>query len=244
MKISAHYFAPSDHSTTAFSPVIPVTANLNVGPRLRVFIADDHALVREGLKMLISTQSDMEVVGEAGDGEVAFRLARELRPDVVVMDVSMPEVNGAQATERLRAACPKVKVLALSAYQDEAHVRQLLASGAVGYVLKKAVADELAGAIRAVSRGQIFLDSHLDPMVVARLTGKDEADGDAALSPREREVLMLTAWGHTNKEIAAKLHLSVKTVEGHKTRLMEKLELESRAELVRYALRRGWLRDE
>jgi DNA-binding NarL/FixJ family response regulator len=212
---------------------------------LRVFIADDHAVVREGIKLLINTQPDMEVIGEAGDGEEASRQARQLLPDVVVMDVSMPGLNGAQATERIKVTCPQVKVLALSAYQDEAHIRQLLASGASGYVLKKTIAEELTTAIRTIARGGV----HIDPAIVGKIVGGyinpvGPEGNEGNLSPREKEVLLLIAWGHTNKEIAARLHLSVKTVEGHKARIMEKLELQSRADLVRFALRRGWLTDE
>lgn len=212
---------------------------------LRIFIADDHALVRAGIKMLIDAQPDMDVIGEAGNGEDAWRQARDLNPDLVVMDVSMPELNGAQATERLKAVCPHIKVLALSAYQDEAHIRQLLASGASGYVLKRAIAEELTTAIRTVARGGV----HLDPIIAGKVVGGyvnpiSVQTGDASLSAREKQVLMLIAWGHTNREIALKLHLSVKTVEGHKSRLMVKLDFQSRADLVRYALSRGWLQDE
>lgn len=213
--------------------------------KLRVFVADDHTLMREGLRLLIDRQPDMEVIGEAADGVNAWRQARELRPDVVVMDVSLPELSGAQATERLKAACPTVRVLALSFYEDEAHIRQLLASGAAGYVLKKAAADELASAIRTVARGGV----HLDPSIAGRVVGgyvnpaSPDAGGDGLLTPRETEILMLVARGHTNKEIAGQLHLSVKTVEGHKTKIGEKLGLQTRADMVRYALRRGWLQE-
>lgn len=212
---------------------------------LRVFIADDHALVRSGIKMLIESQPDMQVIGEAGDGEDAWRQACALLPDVVVMDVSMPLLNGAQATERLKAACPQIKILALSAYQDEAHIRQLLAAGASGYVLKKAIAEELTMAIRTIAQGGVHLDPTIAGKVVVGYVNPTTVEtGDASLSAREHEVLMLIAWGHSNREIAQKLHLSVKTVEGHKARLMSKLNLQSRADLVRYALRRGWLQDD
>ena len=213
--------------------------------KIRILLADDHALVREGLRLLIEKQPDMEVVGEAGDGEQAWKMARELRPDVIVMDVSMPELNGAQATERILTTCPDIKILAVSAYQDEAHIRQLLASGAVGYVLKKVASQELANAIRVVSKGGVHLDPAIAGQVVGGYVNPVTGEvGDGGLSPREMEVLMLVAWGHTNREIAAKLHLSVKTIEGHKAKIGEKLGLTTRAEVVRYALRRGWLRDE
>lgn len=211
----------------------------------RVFIADDHAVVREGIKMLINSQVDMEVIGEAGDGENAWRKARELHPDVVVMDVSMPELNGAQATERLKAVCPEMHVLALSAYQDEAHIRQLLANGASGYVLKKAIAEELTTAIRTVIKGGTHLDSQIAGRIVEDYVHPQKTRaGEQSISDREREVLALIAWGYSNKEIASRLHLSVKTVEGHKTRIFGKLGFTSRADAVRYALDRGWLEKE
>ncbi len=213
--------------------------------KLQVFIADDHAIVREGIKLLINSQSDMMVVGEAGDGEEAWQKMRLLNPDVAVMDVSMPLLNGAQTTERLKVSCPQIKVLALSAYQDEAHIRQLLASGASGYVLKKAIAEELTTAIRTVARGGVHLDPAIaGKIVVGYINPVGQENNADTLSAREREVLILVAWGHTNKEIAERLLISVKTVEGHKARILEKLNFKSRAEIVRYALRRGWLQDE
>ena len=211
---------------------------------IRVFVADDHVLVREGLRLIIESQTDMEVTGEASDGQEAWHRIRELRPDVAVMDVSMPLLNGSQATERVRLNCPDVKVLAVSAYGDEAHIRQLLASGASGYVLKKAASQELATAIRVVAAGGVHLDPQIAGQVVEGFVNPTGTEGDGGMSAREIEILMLVAYGHTNKEIAAKLHLAVKTVEGHKTRINEKLKLRTRAELVRFALRRGWLRDE
>ncbi len=213
--------------------------------KLNVFIADDHSIVRQGIRLLIDSQPDMQVIGEAGDGEEACRQVREMKPDVVVMDVSMPKLNGAQATERLRVTTPTSRILALSAYSDEAHVRQLLASGAAGYVLKRAIAEELTAAIRTVAGGGV----HLDPTIAGKVVGgyinpASEAGSDSGLTAREQEILILVAWGHSNKEIAAQLHLSVKTIEGHKTRLMDKLGLQSRADLVRFALRRGWLKED
>jgi two-component system response regulator NreC len=213
--------------------------------KLRVFLADDHAVVREGLKLLVNSQADMEVVGEAGDGNAAFREAQALEPDVVVMDVSMPQLNGAQATERLKVVCPHIKVVALSAFADEMHVRQLLASGASGYVLKRTVAEELTKAIRTVESGGTYLDPAVAGAVVAGYTNHVfTCKGADSLSEREREVLLEVARGYTNKEIGEHLHLSVKTVEGHKSRILEKLDLQSRADIVRYALRQGWLKDE
>lgn len=208
----------------------------------RIFVAEDHAVVREGVKLLLQSQPDMEIVGEAGDGESAWRGIREIAPDVAVVDVAMPGLNGAQLTERLRAGAPNVRVLALSAYADAAHIRALVEAGAAGYVLKRAAAAELTGAIRTVARGETHFPADLLP-------NADDSEGrvfgnDVQLSPREVDIVKLVAWGHSNKEIAARLHLSVKTVEGYKTRLFEKLGLHSRVELVRYALKRDWLCEE
>ncbi len=212
--------------------------------KMKVFIADDHALVREGIKLLISAQPDMEVIGEAGDGQSAAREVRRLQPDVVLMDVSMPLLGGAEATEQIMVSCPQTRVLALSAHQDEAHIRQLLNSGARGYVLKKAIAEELTGAIRTVARGGVYLDAAIAGGIVQGYLNPTQSSEGEALSGREQEVLVHIAWGHTNREIADKLHLSVKTIEGYKTRLMEKLGLRSRSDIVRYALRHGWLQED
>lgn len=213
--------------------------------KLRILLADDHAIVREGLKMLIGVQPDMEIAGEAGDGEEAWRMAKTLLPDIVVMDVSMPQMNGAQATERLRVLCPNVKIIALSAYADEIHVRQLLAAGASGYVLKRTIAEELTKAIRTVAKGGTYLDPAIAGQIVGGYVNPDKNGNSVGnLSSREQEVLLDIARGYTNKEIAERLHLSVKTVEGHKARIMGKLEVQSRAGLVRYALQQGWLQSD
>ena len=225
-------------------PTLTAPAPLLKSETIKVFIADDHVLVREGLRLIIETQSDMEVVGEASDGQEAWTRIVELRPDVALLDVSMPLLNGAQTTERLRFNCPEIKVLAVSAYGDEAHIRQLLASGASGYVLKKAASQELANAIRVVASGGVHLDPQIAGQVVGGFVSQSGNENDGGLSAREMEVMQLVAYGHTNKEIAAKLHLSVKTVEGNKTRINEKLRIKTRADVVRYALRRGWLHDE
>lgn len=213
---------------------------------LRVFLADDHAVVREGLKALINAQPGMEVSGEAGDGRAACQQIRELLPDVAVMDVSMPEMNGAQATAELKRTCPQVKVLALTVHEDKGYLRQLLESGADGYVLKRAAAEELIHAIRTVAAGGVYLDPALAGEVVGGFVRKPTVRGSlegGELSDREAEVVRLIASGYSNKEIAAQLDLSVKTVETYKTRSMEKLGLRSRADLVRYALQCGWLRE-
>jgi DNA-binding NarL/FixJ family response regulator len=213
---------------------------------LRIFLADDHTVMREGLKSLVNAQADMDVIGEASNGRTALQQARELQPDVVVMDVSMPELNGIQVTERLKRVCQKIKVLVLTAHDESGYLRQLLQVGASGYVVKKAAAEELINAIRVVAAGGVYLDPTLAGQVVCGYVGNRRLKGASqglALSERETEVLRLVAWGYTNKEIAAYLTISVKTVETHKANLMEKLDLKSRVEMVRYALHQGWLRE-
>ena len=209
---------------------------------LRVFVAEDHALVREGLVLLINSHGDMEVVGEAGDGESAWRVVRDVSPDVAVLDVSLPQLNGAQVAGRIRAGCPTVKILGLSAYGDAAHVRAFVEAGASGYLLKHAAACELVEAIRTVADGGTYFTPELLP--VANEEAGQVFQSDIPLSTREIEVVRLVAWGYSNKDMAVRLHVSSKTVEGYKTRLFEKLALSSRVELVRYALKRGWLEDE
>ena len=214
--------------------------------QIRVFLADDHAVVREGLKALINTQPGMVVVGEASDGLDACERVPKLRPDVVVMDVSMPGLTGSQATERLRHECPLVKILALTVHEDKGYIRQLLAAGAAGYVLKRAAAEELIHAIRVVASGGVYLDPTMAGKVVGgfvRRANETRHSSSTALSEREVEVAQLTAAGHSNKEIATRLELSVKTVETYRARAMEKLDLKSRADLVRYAVQQGWLQD-
>jgi DNA-binding NarL/FixJ family response regulator len=212
--------------------------------KLRVFLADDHAVVREGLKALINAQPGMEVIGEAADGQAALDAATQLQPDVVVMDISMPGLSGAKATERLKQACPRVKVLALTVHEDRGYLRQLLEAGASGYVLKRAAAEELVHAIRTVAGGGMYLDPSLVGKVVGSFVSKQsatEVSKGTGLSDREEEVVRLIAQGYSNKEIAARLTLSVKTVETYKARSLEKLGLRGRTDLVRHALQRGWL---
>lgn len=215
--------------------------------KLRVLLADDHEMMREGLKMLVNRQTDMETVGEADNGRAAIALAQELKPDVVVMDISMPELNGLKATERLKKLCPEIKVLTLTRHADDAYLRQLLKAGASGYLLKKSAAGELVRAIRAVASGDTYLDPVLTKQVVAHAFGRLDRRGtstDKSLSGREEEVLRLIAWGHANKEIAARLDISVRTIEVYKTRAMEKMGMKNRIDIVRYALLKGWLQDD
>jgi DNA-binding NarL/FixJ family response regulator len=211
---------------------------------LRIFLADDHAVVREGLKALINSQPDMQVIGEAEDGRAACQRARDLQPDIVILDVSMPHLNGAQAAEQLKRVCPNAKVLALTVHEDTGYLRQLLKAGAAGYVLKRSAAEELIHAIRIVAAGGIYLDPNLAGKVVDRFVRKPSTNTalqGSDLSDRETEVLRLMAQGYSNKEIAAQLNISIKTVETYKARSMEKLGLHSRVEIVRYGLQQGWL---
>jgi DNA-binding NarL/FixJ family response regulator len=215
--------------------------------KVRVLVAEDHATVREGLKLLLENEPDMEVVGEAADGREALRLARELLPDVAVMDISMPGWDGLQATRALREACPLVNVLALTRHADYGFLREMLRAGARGYVLKQSPSSELIRAVRAVAAGQGYLDPSVTAKVVRGYTGegpKTGAESAAPVGEREEEVLRLIALGRSNKEIAARLSVSVKTVETHKANGMRKLGLGSRADVVSYAIFRGWMRND
>lgn len=213
--------------------------------RIRVLICEDHALFREGLRALLSAHPTLEVVGDARDGNEAVQLAKSLRPDVVLMDMEMPELNGLEATRRVRRAVPASRVLMLTLYDDEEIVAECLEAGAAGYVLKEAPSSQLVYAIEAVQRGQRYLS----PRVLSRVVPGNGRHGKSAaktnfdlLTPREREVLRLLAEGHSVKQIALRLGLSVKTVDVHKSNLMRKLDLHDRAELVKYALRRKLIR--
>jgi DNA-binding NarL/FixJ family response regulator len=214
--------------------------------KLRIMLADDHVTVREGLKMIINAQADMEVVGFAGDGRETVARAQELLPDVLVMDISMPKLSGLKATEKLQEVCPQVKVLTLSRHADDGYIRELIRAGACGYVLKQSAPSELLHAIRAVAAGGKYIDSKLAAKVMNNLTGqatKLRGAATGSLSERESEVLRLIALGYSNKEIAAHLSLSVKTIEVHKANAMRKLNITSRIGLVRYAIFQGWLQD-
>ena len=208
--------------------------------RIRVLLADDHAVVREGLKAVVAADPGMEVVGEAADGPSAVDLAARLDPDVVVVDVSMPGFGGAEVTAQVRRDHPGQKVLALTVHEDRGYARLMREAGVSGYVLKRAAADELVRAIRAVAAG----GTYFDPALPGAATPPPVGGGPPVeLSDREEEVVRLIARGYSNKEIAARLDLSVKTVETYKARSLEKLNLRTRVDIVRYATQRGWLAD-
>ena len=214
--------------------------------KLRIMLADDHETVREGLKMIVDAQNDMEVVGFAADGREAVARAQELLPDVLVMDISMPKLNGLKATEKLKEVYPQVKVLTLSRHADDGYLRELLAAGACAYVLKQSAPTELIHAIRAVAAGGKYIDPKLAGKVMGTYSGRSgtpRGEVKGSLSDRESEVLRLIALGYSNKEIAARLSLSVKTIEVHKANAMRKLNITSRINLVRYAIFQGWLQD-
>ena len=211
---------------------------------VRILLADDHIVVRHGLKRVIEEQSDLLVVAEAGDGETAVRRAMELKPDVVVMDISMPGMNGLAATRKLRQMLPTAAIVTLTRHTDDAYLQELLRAGASGYVLKQSAPVELLQAIRAAAAGRQYIDSALTARVTAAFLGTQARQGSqprGGISDRESEVLRLIACGHSNKEIAARLSLSVKTVEAHKANAMRKLELNGRIDIVNYAILQGWL---
>jgi DNA-binding NarL/FixJ family response regulator len=207
-------------------------------PRIRILLADDHAIVRQGFRMILSAQNDLDIVGEAGNGREAVELAAKLRPDVVVMDVTMPELNGIEATRRLTADNPHIRVVALSMHKDSVYVREILRAGARGYLLKDSVADDLVAAVRAVAAGEGYLSPAISNAVLDDYR-KHVTNPIDMLSSREREVLQMLAEGKTNKEIAVTLNLSVYTVDAHRGRIMEKLNVHSINELVRFAVRNG-----
>jgi len=210
--------------------------------KIHILIADDHSIVREGVRMILDGQEDFEVVGEASTGRQALEEARRLRPDVVVMDISMPDMTGIEATAKIRSELSGTQVMGLTMHEDESYVFALLKAGAAGYVLKRAAAEDLVAAVRAAHQGEAFLYPTVAKLVVQdflqRATAQDRATLDG-LTEREREVLTLIAEGLTNQEIAGRLYISIKTVQTHRAHIMEKLNLHDRTELVRYAIRKG-----
>jgi len=214
--------------------------------KIRIMIADDHAILRAGLRMLVNAQADMEVVSEASDGEKAIETARETKPDVALLDLTMPRVGGMKALQKMAQECCKTRVLVLTMHDDPAYLRSALAAGASGYLLKRAVDAELIAAIRAVNRGGVFIDPRLAQVLVQDVLGKTgRNDGTNRpvniLSPRELQVLKLVAMGYTSAQIAKQIFVGVKTIETYRSRFAEKLGLGTRSDVVRFAVQMGLL---
>jgi len=206
--------------------------------KLRIVIADDHTLVRAGLVGLLTRMADVEVAGEAADGRAALKLIKDLQPDIAILDISMPELNGLDAAEKMKQVSPKTKVIILSMHANEEYVAQALKAGASGYLLKDAATAELDMAVKVVAQGQFYLSPAISRQVVdSYLQGGPT--GLDLLSPRQREILQLIAEGKSTREIAEILHLSVKTIETHRAQLMDRLDIHDVAGLIRYALRKG-----
>lgn len=213
--------------------------------KIRVLLADDHTILRAGLKMMLNIQPDIAVVGEASDGKQAIAEAQRLSPDVILMDITMPDCNGIEATRQVKRLLPDTRVLVLTMHENEEYLFQVLRAGASGYILKEAADTELISAIRAVYAGRFYLSPSAQSLMIGdyllRVRTGEERDSYSALTEREREILKLVAEGYTNNQIAEQLFISPKTVDTHRTHIMDKLNLHSRAELVKYAMRRGLL---
>lgn len=210
--------------------------------KIKVMIADDHALVREGISAFLRMSSDIEVVGEAADGLEAIEVAREINPDVILMDIAMPRLGGLEATIELKKICPNTKILIVTQYDDKEYVNRLLKAGVSGYILKRSAGTDLIAAIKAVSRGEFYLCPALASDVIDGYLGKKEITVEEPyerLTDREKQVLKLIAEGHTHKEIADMLNISAKTVIAHQTNLTEKLGISNRSALIRFALQKG-----
>lgn len=219
--------------------------NLQTSPRLRVFLADDHPFVLGGLKALVQSDAELELVGEAPDGPTALRRALDLHPDVAVLDLSMPGMNGIEVARKLLTLLPQCRVLVLTVHEDGAYLRQLLELGVAGYVLKRSAPEELSRGIHAVAAGGLYLDPAIASLAVGRPIRPPPSQIDSHeatdLSSRETAVLQLTALGHSNKTIATKLQIGVKSVNTYKARAMTKLGFKNRVEVVRFAINKGWL---
>lgn len=217
----------------------------NTHPKIRVLVADDHTIMREGVRLLLEVQPDIEVVGEAADGLQVLDLVNQLRPDLVIMDIQMPNLNGLEATRKIKQDFPQVQILVLTMYESDDYFFQMLKAGASGYVVKKAASADLIAAIRAVKQGGVFLYPSVAGQLVsdylARVKSGEEQSKWDGLTERERQVVTLIAEGYTNQAIAEKLAISSNTVQTHRTRIMHRLNLHGRAELIQYAIRKGLL---
>jgi two-component system response regulator NreC len=213
--------------------------------KIRILLADDHTILRAGLKMMLNAQPDMEVIGEAQDGRQAIEETQKLRPDIVLMDITMPDLNGIEATRQIKRLVPDVKILMLTMHEHDEYVFQALQAGASGYMLKEAADTELITALHVITSGQFYLSPTAQSVVVGDYLQKvrtgEERDSYSSLTEREREILKLVAEGFTNNQIAERLVISPKTVDTHRTHIMDKLNMHSRAELIKYAMRRGLL---
>ena len=229
------------------TPQDTLTQAAQLTDKIRVLLADDHTILRAGLRMMLNAQPDIEVIGEASSGREAVAITAHLAPDVVIMDISMPEMNGIEATRQIKKQFPDVRVLILTMHENEGYLFQSLRAGASGYMMKEAADTELIQAIRTVQAGRFYLSPIAQSMMVGdylqRVHAGEEKDSYNDLTEREREILVLVAEGLTNNQIAEKLIISPKTVDTHRTHVMDKLNLHSRAELVKYAMRRGLLED-
>lgn len=208
---------------------------------IKVLVADDHKVVREGLRTLIEKQPGMEVIAEAENGRMALKLIKKLSPDIAIMDIAMPDLNGIEATRQIVAEAPGTKVIALSMHSDRQFVTRMMSAGASGYLLKDCAFEEVARAIRSVMARQIYLSPKIVSIVVKAFLRRSEPSDSmlSVISPREREVLQLIAEGKTTKQIALRLHISAKTVDTHRRNIMDKLDIHSIAELTKYAIREG-----
>jgi DNA-binding NarL/FixJ family response regulator len=209
--------------------------------KIRLLLADDHTILRDGIRSILENEEDMIIVGEAEDGHTAVKMACDLSPDIILMDIAMPLLNGLEATRQIKTKCPQVKILILTMHENEEYIRQVLANGALGYILKDAAARDLLESIRAVYRGEAVLSPAITRLVIedylrwGEIQNQDQSNG---LSPREREILQLIAEGYTNKQIAEILCISIKTVQTHRANLMAKLDLHDRGELIKYAIQK------
>jgi two-component system response regulator NreC len=209
--------------------------------KIRVLLADDHTLLRSGIRALLSDQPDIIVVGEAEDGRQAVKMAKQFRPDVVLMDIAMPMLNGLEATRQIKNSHPEINILVLTMYDHEEYFRQVLEAGASGYIIKRAAASDLVAAIRSVNKGEAVLSPSITRMVLEdylRHENGNLEDDPNVLTPREREVLQLIAEGKTSREIAEIFNLSIKTIQSHRTSLMQKLDLHDRGDLIKYAIQK------